>query len=365
MSILEQTELESLDVQLAEPSSTFSSMAQALRLSVAEIKRARRRLHAKTAFTWSLAAVSYVVLVVSSLGFVPKVVAAVLLTHALVAIATGIMHDANHGSFSAKRRVNAFVAYSADLLGASSLLWRQQHNVMHHRHTNIEGVDGDIDQMPFARLSASQPLHKIHRYQHVYMWFLYGFLTIRWFLVGDFLSAAQYKKNPLTSKAVTKAGVLKMFTGKAVHASWALVVPFFFSPWWSVLLTYMVISYSVGFVLAVTFQVAHCVAEADFIAADPGVLKGNAMITHQLNTTVDVIPGNIFARAYIGYISGGLQFQVEHHIQPRTPHTAYPLLSAKVRALCEQRGITYRTHNGVWSAIRAHGRYLKLMGQPA
>lgn len=364
MSVVEQTELDVTLVPPTEPS-VLSSMAQALRLSVKEIRRARRVLHTKAAFTWSLAVASYAVLVFSGLGFIWKAASAVLLVHALVAIATSVMHDANHGSFSSKRRVNAVVAYSADLLGASSLLWRQQHNVLHHRHTNVEGIDGDIDQMPFARLSASQPLRKFHRFQHVYMWFLYGFLTIRWFVAGDFVGAAQFKKNPRTAKAITAPGVMKMALGKVGHAAWALVVPFFFSPWWCVLFAYLAVSYAVGFVLAVTFQVAHCVGEAEFVSVDPGVLKGNEMITHQLRTTVDVVPGNALSRAYVGYIAGGLQFQVEHHIQPRTPHTAYPLLSRRVRALCAQYNITYRTHNGVWSAIRAHGRYLKLMGQPA
>lgn len=344
----------------SDPSTLFSR----LRLSAAELRSARRRLHVKALSTTVFGLASYAVLVLLPSPLYLQVLAAVVLVHTLLATATGIMHDANHQAFSSRRWVNQLVAYSADLLGASSMLWRLQHNTMHHRHTNVEGVDGDIDQMPFARLSPSQPLEARHRFQHLYLWFLYGFLQLRWFVVGDYIGIANYLKNPETRRGVTAPGVVKMFLGKVVHLSWAIVVPCLMHPWWCVLAVYVGVSYAVGFMLAVTFQVAHCVQEADMLAEDPGTLKGDAMVIHQLNTTVDVETPSWFSRLWVSYVCGGLHMQVEHHIAPRVPHTAYPLLQKRVRELCGELNIRHRTHASVWRAVSAHGRHLRLMGRP-
>ena len=335
-----------------------------LRLTAAELRQARRRLHTKAVFTALLTLAAYTALVIAPSPLWLQVLAAVVLVHTLLATATGIMHDANHQAFSSRRWVNQLVAYSADLLGASSMLWRLQHNTLHHRHTNVEGVDGDIDQMPFARLSPAQPLEARHRFQHLYLWFLYGFLQLRWFVVGDYVSIAGYMKNPETRRGVTRAGVTKMILGKVVHLSWALVIPFLLHPWWCVLAVYVGVSYTVGFMLAVTFQVAHCVQEADMIADDPGALKGDAMVIHQLNTTVDVETPSLFSRLWVSYVCGGLHMQVEHHIAPRVPHTAYPLLQKRVRELCQEINVRHRTHASVWHAVKAHGRHLRVMGRP-
>lgn len=339
-------------------------MFATLRLTATEIRHARRRLHLKALCIAALGLTSYSLLVILPSPWWLQALSFIALVHAVLATATGIMHDSAHSAFSSRRWVNSTVSYSADLLGASSMLWKLQHNVLHHRHTNVEGKDGDIDQMPFARLAPSQPLKSLHRFQHLYLWFLYGFLTLRWFVAGDWVGLASYRRNPETRRGVTAWGIVRMALGKVAHASWALVIPFFFHPWWCVVLVYLAASYAVGFVLAVTFQVAHCVSEADFIAEDPGLLKGDAIVIHQLATTVDVAPRTRFARAWVSFVCGGLHYQVEHHVAPRTPHTAYPLLQKRLKALAASSGLTHKTFPSVASAIRAHARHLRRMGTP-
>ena len=93
-----------------------------------------------------LGVTSYSVLVFASIGIAAQVGGALLLSVAVVAAGTSIMHDANHGAFSRSNRSNRLVAYSADLLGASSWVWRFKHNTLHHTGTNVAGIDADIDQ---------------------------------------------------------------------------------------------------------------------------------------------------------------------------------------------------------------------------
>jgi linoleoyl-CoA desaturase len=319
------------------------------------ITRARRVLHWKALSIVAAFATGYAGVIFGH-GVALKLAAGVLFVHAATAMATGIMHDANHGSFSRSKRVNSIVSYSADWLGASSHLWRQQHNVAHHHYTNIQGLDRDLEQDPFARLAPDQAWKPWHRFQYLYMWPLYGFLQVKWFLFGDINS--MMRQTPEFRRAVLP----KMIAGKVVHAAWALVLPMMFHTWLSVVLTYLVCSLVVGAALAVIFQVAHCVDKAEFM--HEGVkLTGDAMVAHQLATTVDVASRSWVMRAYCWWLMGGLDHQVEHHLAPRVPHTAYRMMSKRVRTIAAANDIQYRVHASMAAAVASHARWLKMMGR--
>jgi linoleoyl-CoA desaturase len=336
------------------------NLTRSITPSEREIRQARRRLHAKAVFIIGLACLSYWGLVVAESPVLVRLTCAAVMAVAAVGVATGIMHDANHGAFSRSRRINRLVGYSLDLLGGSSWLWRFKHNTLHHGNTNVMGVDSDIDQGPVARLAPEQPWHRWHRYQHLYLWPLYGFLAIRWFLVADFknLLSNSVGAQPLT---ITKhpRHVIGMIAGKLVHLSWAVIVPLALNPWWAVLCFYLVCSWVVGFMLATIFQVAHCVDEADFVPSDVSC-RGSAFQLHQLRTTVNIRCG-LPARG-LRWLIGGLDHQIEHHLAPRLPHTVHPLMRRRLERFCSDNELPYRIHDSVWAALRSHGRWLREMG---
>jgi linoleoyl-CoA desaturase len=59
---------------------------------------------------------------------------------------------------------------------------------------------------------------------------------------------------------------------------------------------------------------------------------------------------------------GGLDFQVEHHLAPRLPHTVYPLVAQRLELACKERDLVIQSHATPWHAVRAHARWLKAMG---
>jgi linoleoyl-CoA desaturase len=327
------------------------------------IKRARRRLHLKSLCTMALFTVSYAVLVLLDTHWFVKVLAAVSLVHAILAIATGIMHDANHGAFSRRRGVNHIVSYSADFLGASSWLWRMNHNVSHHHWTNVVGHDDDIELAPFARLAPGQRLRPWHKYQHLYLWFLYGFLTLKWMFVGDFLSWSKNRESLKARSVHFWRDSAIMILGKLTHLTWALLLPMMLHPVHLVLLTYLLCSWVVGFALAVIFQLAHCVEGARFVLGDPGRLVGDTAMEHQLATTIDFDNHPRALRWYATWLLGGLDHQVEHHLAPRLPHTIYRSLAANVDSVCETMGWVRNRHRSLPAALAAHARHLYVMGR--
>jgi linoleoyl-CoA desaturase len=332
--------------------------------SAAEIVTARRRLHLKAVGIVAMTVASYYGLVIADVPLLVRLACAALLVVAVTAVATGIMHDANHGAFSSSRRVNQGMSWSLDLLGGSSWLWRFKHNTLHHGHTNVVGIDSDIDQGLYARLVADQPWRWWHRYQHLYLWPLYGLLTLRWLVFTDFSNLAKGKIGPQRLiLGRRRSNTVFMVVGKLVHVTWALAIPFALHPWWAVVAFYLVCSWVLGLQLAMIFQMAHCVEEADFVQADE-THRGRAFQLHQLRTTVDIRCPSAAFRWYVRWLMGGLDYQVEHHLFPTLPHTAYPAVAHRLRDVCQAKGLTYRCHTSVTAALRSHTRWLRHMGQP-
>src|SRR6266850_346715 len=106
---------------------------------------------------------------------------------AMAGVGFSVMHDANHGSYSKDPRINRVLSFTLDLLGASSHLWRQKHNILHHTYTNIAGLDDDIESgTPHLRFAPWQRHRFFHRFQHLYVWLLYGLFPLKWFFIDDF-----------------------------------------------------------------------------------------------------------------------------------------------------------------------------------
>lgn len=310
-----------------------------------------------------LAGASYLGVMVPWTPLGLRILFAFSLVVACVATATSVMHDANHGAFSRSKRVNLVFGYSSDLLGASSLLWRFKHNHLHHGNTNVFGFDNDIDQSPFARLVPEQPWRPWHRYQHIYMWVLYGFLTIQWFVAADIANMIRGKvSDHRLNKPLRARDVAMVMLGKVLHAAWALVIPMIWYPWWAVLAFYLAGSWLVGFMLANIFQLAHCVDRSEFFGPEAR-RRGGDFERHQLRVCVNVQSPTPLVRSSMRWLMGGLDYQIEHHLAPKLPHTVYPLIAPRLAAACAADGLKYRTHPSLHSAIGSHARWLRTMGR--
>lgn len=326
------------------------------------IRRAVRRLRAKTVLIGVLVFGSYFGLLFVADGPALAIPLGAVLVVALVATGTGVMHDANHGAYGRPRWLNTTLAFTADVMGASSWYWRHQHNGLHHGNTNVVGVDADIDQMPFARLAPAQPWKPWHRFQHLYMWPLYGFLTLRMLLL-DFSAlftrrkASEAEHGP---RRLKKRDVIELFAGKSLHIVWALVVPMFFHRWWIVVVFYLGCSWSIGLILATFFQLAHCNDVVGFRDVD-APRRGTDFSVHQLETTANVRTAGIGRP--VGWLMGGLHHQIEHHLAPGVPHPAYPAMADHVREVSERHQIKYHVHESFRAALKSHIRWLRLMGR--
>ena len=277
---------------------------------------------------------------------------------AMAGLGFNIQHDGNHGGYSDRPAINRVMAYTLDLIGGSSYVWRWKHNVIHHTYTNIAHVDADTDVGDFARLTPNHRRRAAHRYQHLYIWVLYGLLPFKWIFFDDFYNLA-------TSRIGTQRfpkpswGTLALTLGmKAFYAFWAIALPLWLHPVAGVALAYGVAALILGATLSIVFQSAHCLEQAEFPIPDSNQSMDNSWAIHQVETTVDFAP----KKRALTWFLGGLNFQVEHHLFPGICHLNYPVISKIVASTCADYGIQYRMHPTFLGAIRAHVRWLYLMG---
>lgn len=325
--------------------------------STGKSPRANRWMRAKTAILLAWVVASYVALVFASVSPWARVLLSMSLGFAMAGVGFGVMHDANHGSYSHRPRVNRVLGFTLDVLGGSSYYWKQRHNVLHHTYTNVSGVDADLEGNALLRFAADQPLRPIQRYQHLYVWLLYGVYPLGWWLIDDFHRLATGRVGN-TRVARPRGGELVAFLmAKVAFIGWAFVVPVAVHRSWAVVPYTLLAVATLGVTLATVFQLAHCVGEADFHERRAGELELD-WAEHQVTTTVDFARGN----ALLGWYLGGLNYQVEHHLFPKVCHVHYRALAPIVEEVCARNGVRYRAQPSLRAAVAANVRWLRLLG---
>lgn len=313
------------------------------------------RMFAKTALILGVSLGSYATLMLAPLAWWQYPIFAVTLALGMAGIGFGVQHDANHGGYSRRRWVNSLLSVALDAIGGSSYVWYWKHNIVHHTYTNVSGIDVDVDIQPFLRLAPDQPIRWYHRYQHLYIWGLYCLLPVNWHFFADFrdLVNGDIGGTPFPRpRPVVLAGTL---AGKAFFHSWSLIVPLMLYPTWAVLCLYVLTTATLGIVLTTTFQLAHCVDEAEVFQAGP---MANGWAEHQVRTTANFAPG----RRLLTWYLGGLNYQIEHHLFPKVCHVHYPAISPIVAATCRDFDIPYQSHPTLREALASHLRWLRQLG---
>jgi len=277
-------------------------------------------------------------------------------------IGMGLMHDANHGSFSKNKTVNKIFGHTADILGVSSNNWINQHNRLHHTYTNIYEHDEDVHGKGLFRFTKDAPRNKMHRFQHVYWALFYGFLTLGWFF-ADFTKYKEYRKIGLNKakglEIVKEYGEMIFF--KIVFITYMIVLPTIFLDFsfWQVLLGFVIVEFVAGWILAVIFSLAHVVDKFDLSNHDKfnGTCEDEWTV-HQIHNTFDFAVKN---KALTWYC-GGLNYQVIHHLFPNISHAHYPKLYDIVKDTASKHGINYQEFNTFREALVSHIVFLRKLG---
>ena len=256
-----------------------------------------------------------------------------------------IGHDAGHRQICTRRRDNDLIGLvAANLLtGFSFGWWLTKHN-RHHAHTNRPDKDPDLvagalvyTEGQVARRRAVG--RRFARMQAVTVFPLL-FLEALNLHLASVLAIGRRRDRA----ALAEAGLL------AVHLAVFIVGPFLvMSPLRAV--CFVAVSQSLfGFYLGASFVTNHVGMPTLGGTDELGFLRRQVLTSR-----------NLSGRSLTGFIYGGLDTQIEHHLFPTMPRPNLRRARELVRPFCAEQGIEY-AEQSPWRAYREVLHHLRSAG---
>ncbi|MEO0311419.1 MAG: hypothetical protein RIQ89_1076 [Bacteroidota bacterium] len=298
----------------------------------------------------------YILLLTVSMHWSLALLLCTLAGIATAGIGFNIMHDGSHGSFSKNKTWNKAASLTLNALGCSSYFWSVKHVVVHHTYTNIGGHDDDIENEPFLRLCETQEKQKMHAFQQFYFVLVYGLLYIAWIFYLDFVKYFSRKIGIKENLEISASRHVGFWATKILYTLFFVVLPIYAVGIVPFLIGYSCYMFVVGVLISIVFQLAHCVEDMAF---DHSVPENHTdWATHQMNTTCNFSTKS----KIVTFFTGGLNFQIEHHLFPKISHVHYPALSKIVKEVSAKYKIKYHEQPTLFAAVKSHYKFLKMMG---
>lgn len=268
-----------------------------------------------------------------------------------------IAHDSNHNAISSRPFVNKTLNYVFDVCGISSYMWRILHHRGHHSCINLHGEDDALSGRGIFRFTPHEALAPQHRFQHIYALLVYALFSLDYVFFRDFQcfffpthDYLKRTKHPLREYII-------LFAGKAFYFTYMLVLPVLIlgrSPL-LVVGSFLLVHVIVGLSVTLVFQTTHTI-DSTYFPADRNEFENG--VYHIFATTADYATESPF----VGWLAGGLNHHVVHHLCPFVCHTHYAPLTRIVRQTAEEFGIPYRQHPTMSRAVWHHLILLKQLG---
>jgi linoleoyl-CoA desaturase len=268
-----------------------------------------------------------------------------------------IAHDSNHNAISSSRFVNKALNYVFDVCGISSYMWRILHHRGHHSCINLHGEDDALTGRGVLRFTPHEPRTALHRFQHIYALLMYALFSLDYVFLRDFecffFPSHDYlrrTKHPIREYVI-------LFVSKAFYLTYMLILPVFLlgkSPL-LVGLAFLLSHLIIGLSVALVFQTTH-VIDSTYFPADRNEFDN--WIHHIFATTADYATET----PLVGWLVGGLNHHIVHHLCPFVCHTHYAPLTRIVKQTAEEYGIPYRQHPTMTQAVKHHLLLLKQLG---
>jgi linoleoyl-CoA desaturase len=236
-------------------------------------------------------------------------------------------------------------------------MWRILHHRGHHSCINLHGEDDALTGRGIFRFTPHEPRARWHRFQHVYALFFYAMFSLDYVFVRDFESfffpAHGYLKR---TKHSLKEYVI-LFAGKAFYLTYMLVLPVLVLGKSPLLVAgaFLLVHLVVGLTVTLVFQTTHTI-DSTYFPADRSEFDNG--VYHIFATTADYATTN----PLVGWLVGGLNHHIVHHLCPFVCHTHYAPLTRIVQETAEEFGVPYRQHPTMTRAIWHHLILLKQLG---
>jgi fatty acid desaturase len=221
-----------------------------------------------------------------------------------------------------------------DMAGLSSQ-WRYSHNYTHHVYTNVLGMDDDIGfgVIRVTRDQAWQPSHLVQPLRNLLL-----AAVFEWGIALHGLHSAQDRALDETQRSA-EAKALLAKVARQVTKDY-LLFPALSGRRWRRTLTANATANLIRNLWA--YVVIFCGHFPDGAEKfDPAVVEQETKSEWYLRQMLG--SANFDAGRVLGFLSGNLCYQIEHHLFPDLPSNRLPQIAHEVRALCDKYDLPYTT----------------------
>lgn len=296
----------------------------------------------------------------------PSWLAAILHANSLAFISMNIAHDGSHGVFSGTRMgnlISKMMSYAMDITGAPSVMWIQQHVLRHHTYTNDYDCDKDISSAdPYLIFHESDKTEALwfHKWQHLLWPFWLHFYAIsvifEWSAISKFKKYTDDLIDYLSIPYINKRKWMFWIIHVMSHVG-TVVIPWYNSNSKLLFPFQLYTVYAIqSLILTTLFLLNHSFENT--LRYDSKIKDGDPVDWYKYQVEA--------SSTYGGYISslltGGLNYQIEHHLFPRMPSAYYPYITDTVRKACRRHGVKYTFFPSIMHNLDSSIKYLKKVG---
>ncbi|EED86851.1 probable microsomal delta-5 desaturase [Thalassiosira pseudonana CCMP1335] len=284
-------------------------------------------------------------------------------------IGLNVQHDANHGAASKRPWVNDLLGFGADLIGGCKWNWLAQHWT-HHAYTNHADKDPDsFSSEPvfnFNDYPIGHPKRKWwHRFQGLYFLIMLSFYWVSMVFNPQVIdlrhAGAAYVGFQMENDFIVKRRKYAMAL-RAMYFYFNIYCPIVNNGLtWSTVGIILLMGVSESFMLSGLFVLSHNFENSERDPTSEYRKTGEQVCWFKSQVETSSTYGGIVA----GCLTGGLNFQVEHHLFPRMSSAWYPFIAPKVREICKKHGVRYAYYPYIWQNLHSTVSYMHGTGTGA
>ena len=213
--------------------------------------------------------------------------------------------------------------------------WRYSHNYRHHVFSNIVGVDDDLG-FRVIRVTRDQEWQRSKLLQPLGAVLLA--LLFEWGVALHGLLSVQESETTEAAKSAHKTALLRKIARQA-GKDYVLFPALSRRRWWRTLGANVIANGLRNVWAYIVIVCGHFVDGAEKFT--PSVMEGETKPEWYLRQMLGT--ANFQAGRVLGFMTGNLCYQIEHHLFPDLPHNRYPEIAERVRALCVTYDLPYTT----------------------
>jgi linoleoyl-CoA desaturase len=225
----------------------------------------------------------------------------------------------------------------------------QYEHFNHHKSPMDSAYDYEVYGLRrLIRLSRDVPHRWYFKYQQFYAPLVYSFyITIQ--ILEGYISPYFCRRRFLTDRSIA----LSLYTAPVVTALFHVAIPVALVGWGRWLLCFSLYNMVWQFTTYLVAAVVH-MTYCEEVRSDNWAYRVCAQ-------TSNVLCRNRF----YGWLSGGFNLQVDHHLLPSISRESLPLINDIVKFTCQEFNYPYHEYRSFWPYLGDHYRYLRSLGRPS